>query len=516
MRVELRALRRADGGLEVTVADDGAGFAASAGGSGLGLSNIRERLRQMYGDTAALTLEGAPGRRCGCDAEPAAGTCFEAMNMSSMSSAPTAKAPTALIADDEDLPRAELRRMLATAWPELQVVAECEDGPAAVEALDAHAPQIAFLDIRMPGMNGLDVARAASGRCHTVFTTAYDSHAVAAFDAGAVDYLLKPINAERLAQAVLRLRERLRGQAVVPDLDALLQRLGQRLHSGMAGARGAGDGPARLRWLSASVGETIKMFAIDEVLFFQSDEKYTRVVTATDEAHVRKPLREISDGLDPDDFWQVHRGTVVRASAIARAQRDELGPHHAAPATAPRNPGGEPGLGLALQAHVAAAARRWSAPMRAGRGRAGLRLRAASARRRRPAILLGPCARLARCPSRLANPCPAPTRPQPAFDAALLFDAAPAALLHVGADGELLRVNAAARELCGAAVDARARRWPGRASDPAEVAHAAAGHPRRAGWLAAARRQRASCGCSQPAAARRRLGDGTAPRRRTD
>ena len=232
----------------------------------------------------------------------------------------TLMSPTALIADDEDLPRAELRRMLARAWPELQVVAECEDGPAAVEALAVHAPQIAFLDIRMPGMNGLDVARAASGRCHTVFTTAYDSHAVAAFDAGAVDYLLKPINAERLAQAVARLQERLRGPvAAMPDLEALLQRLGQRLQGGESPA------PARLRWLSASVGETIKMFAIDEVLFFQSDEKYTRVVTASDEAHVRKPLREISDSLDPDEFWQVHRGTVVRASAIARAQRDELG-----------------------------------------------------------------------------------------------------------------------------------------------------------------------------------------------
>ena len=239
----------------------------------------------------------------------------------SMSSIP--RFPTALIADDEDLPRAELRRMLASAWPELQVVAECEDGPAAVEALAVHAPQIAFLDIRMPGMNGLDVARAASGRCHTVFTTAYDSHAVAAFDAGAVDYLLKPINAERLAQAVARLRERLRGPAAGPDLDALLLRLGQRLRGGESG--GESPAPARLRWLSASVGETIKMFAIDEVLFFQSDEKYTRVVTATDEAHVRKPLREIADSLDPDDFWQVHRGTVVRASAIARAQRDDLG-----------------------------------------------------------------------------------------------------------------------------------------------------------------------------------------------
>jgi DNA-binding LytR/AlgR family response regulator len=145
-------------------------------------------------------------------------------------------APTALIADDEDLPRAELRRMLATAWPELRVVAECEDGPAAIEAIEAHAPQIAFLDIRMPGMNGLDVARAASGRCHAVFTTAYDSHAVAAFDAGAVDYLLKPIAADRLAQAVARLRERLRGAAAAPDLEQLVQRLAGHLHGAGAAA----------------------------------------------------------------------------------------------------------------------------------------------------------------------------------------------------------------------------------------------------------------------------------------
>lgn len=227
-------------------------------------------------------------------------------------------APTALIADDEDLPRTELRRMLAAAWPELRVVAECEHGPAAVEAIEAHAPQIAFLDIRMPGCSGLDVARAASGRCHTVFTTAYDSHAVAAFEAGAVDYLLKPIAADRLAQAVARLRERLQGRAEAPELEALVQRLAGRL-------QGGGEAAPRLRWLSASVGDTIKMFAIDEVLFFQSDEKYTRVVTASDEAHVRKPLREIADGLDPEDFWQVHRGAIVRASAIARAQRDELG-----------------------------------------------------------------------------------------------------------------------------------------------------------------------------------------------
>jgi DNA-binding LytR/AlgR family response regulator len=151
-----------------------------------------------------------------------------------------------------------------------------------------------------------------------VFTTAYDSHAIEAFEAGAVDYLLKPVQAERLAQAVQRLKDRLSAQQPAADLDGLVARLASKLQGIDA------DAP-RLRWISASVGDTIKMFSIHEVLFFQSDEKYTRVVTADDEAHVRKPLKEISAGLDPDLFWQVHRGTVVRADCIARAQRDELG-----------------------------------------------------------------------------------------------------------------------------------------------------------------------------------------------
>jgi DNA-binding LytR/AlgR family response regulator len=236
---------------------------------------------------------------------------------------PENRTPTALIADDEPLPRAELRRMLAIAWPELRIVAEQEDGPSAVEALDEQQPDFAFLDIRMPGASGLDVARAASGRCHVVFTTAHDNHAVAAFEAGAVDYLLKPIAVERLAQAVARLRQRWAARSAAPDLAALVERL--------AGAAGLGPGAVagaaatRLRWVSASVGDTIKLFGIDDVLFFQSDEKYTRVVTTNDEAHVRKSLRELAEGLDPEEFWQVHRGTIVRASQIVRATRDELG-----------------------------------------------------------------------------------------------------------------------------------------------------------------------------------------------
>ena len=237
--------------------------------------------------------------------------------------------PTALIADDEDLPRAELRRMLQQAWPELQLLADCEHGDAALDLLDAAPVDVAFLDIRMPGASGLQVARAASGRCHVVFTTAYDNHAIEAFEAGAVDYLLKPIRADRLEQCVERLRARLHRQQAAPALDALVDQLAERLRPrdvlGAPGAPGATGSGERLRWISASVGDTIKLFGIDDVLFFQSDEKYTRVVTATDEAHVRKPLKEIAEGLDPEAFWQVHRGVIVRAAAIGRAQRDEMG-----------------------------------------------------------------------------------------------------------------------------------------------------------------------------------------------
>lgn len=224
---------------------------------------------------------------------------------------------TAIIADDEDLPRKELRRMLAAIWPELEIVAECEHGTDALEAIHVHAPDLAFLDIRMPGMSGLDVAHAIKGRCHAVFTTAYDSHALEAFGAGAVDYLLKPVAPLRLAEAVARLKERLERQQAAPDLSQLMAALDQRLRAPAASER--------IRWISASVGDTIKMFPVDKILFFTSDEKYTRVVSSDDEAHVRKPLKELIEGLDPELFWQIHRSIVVRADAIARAQRDEMG-----------------------------------------------------------------------------------------------------------------------------------------------------------------------------------------------
>ena len=223
---------------------------------------------------------------------------------------------TAIIADDEDLPRKDLRRLLNELWPELRIVAECEHGADALEAIHEHQPDIAFLDIRMPGMTGLDVAHAVKGRCHAVFTTAYDSYAIDAFSCGAVDYLLKPVSTARLAEAIDRLKTRLASQQPVPDLSQSMSALDKRLRP---------EVPERIRWISASVGDTIKMFAIEKILFFSSDEKYTRVVCAHDEAHVRKPLKDIMEGLDSEQFWQIHRSVVVRADAIVRAHRDEMG-----------------------------------------------------------------------------------------------------------------------------------------------------------------------------------------------
>jgi DNA-binding LytR/AlgR family response regulator len=229
--------------------------------------------------------------------------------------------PSAIIADDEDLQREDLRRMLAQSWPELEIVALCEDGHDAVDAIARLRPDVAFLDIRMPGVSGLEVAGASAGACRVVFTTAYDSHAIEAFGLGAVDYLLKPVAQDRLAQSVARLREQI-GSKVGSKVDgaALLQAMAELDRRLREGAR-----EERIRWISATAGSTIKIFPIEEVLFFESDARYTRVVSATDEGLIRKPLKELQAGLDPDQFWQIHRGAVVAVRAIARARRDELG-----------------------------------------------------------------------------------------------------------------------------------------------------------------------------------------------
>ena len=229
---------------------------------------------------------------------------------------------TCIVAEDESILRHSLVAELKRAWPQLSVVAECEDGASAVEALAEHTPDVAFLDIRMPGVSGLDVARAVVEQGGlVVFTTAYDDYAVRAFDAGAVDYLLKPVQPARLEQAVARLRERLqerRAGADGPDLHALIDGLESRLRP---------QGERLIRWISASAGDSVRMFGIDEVLFFQAQEKYVRVVAGSGEGVIRTPLKDLLAGLDPDAFWQVHRGTVVRVQAIDRVSKNELGRH---------------------------------------------------------------------------------------------------------------------------------------------------------------------------------------------
>jgi DNA-binding LytR/AlgR family response regulator len=223
---------------------------------------------------------------------------------------------TAIIAEDEKPLRDALRAMLGIVWPELDVVAECEDGIAAMEAIAAHRPDLCFLDIRMPGVSGLDVARAAvAAKSLVVFTTAYDEYAVRAFEAGAVDYLLKPLQPERLGRAVERLQERLQ-DGDDDDADARVDALESALRP--SGAR-------LIRWISAAVGDSVRMIGIEHVLFFQAQDKYVRVVAADGEAIIRTPIKELLAGLDPDAFWQVHRGTVVRVSAIDRLRKDELG-----------------------------------------------------------------------------------------------------------------------------------------------------------------------------------------------
>lgn len=220
-----------------------------------------------------------------------------------------------LLAEDEAPQREALRAQLARHWPELELVAVCEDGDAALDAAARLRPQLAFLDIRMPGASGIEVARqvvAAGGL--VVFTTAYDEYAVRAFEAGAIDYLLKPVQDTRLVQAIERLRER--GRTPADDLAARIEQLAFRLDATRAPA---------LRWITASVGDSVRLFDIDEVLYLQAQEKYVRVVTAAAEAVVRTPLKELLAGLDPERFWQVHRGTVVQVAAIERLRRNELG-----------------------------------------------------------------------------------------------------------------------------------------------------------------------------------------------
>jgi DNA-binding LytR/AlgR family response regulator len=224
--------------------------------------------------------------------------------------------PSAILAEDEPILRTQLEAKLAKLWPELDIVASVEDGAAALEALEDRGADLMFLDIRMPEMTGVEVARLVAGRAHVVFVTAYDEYAIQAFEAGAVDYLLKPATEERLALAVERLKAKL---ATPPrDLNEVLSRIADRLQPKRE----------RLQWIRATVGQNLRLIPVADVLYFQSDEKYTRVVTADGEALIKTPIREITEGLDPDAFWQIHRSTVVNVHAIAAVTRDFRGQAH--------------------------------------------------------------------------------------------------------------------------------------------------------------------------------------------
>ncbi|MFT5533462.1 MAG: DNA-binding LytR/AlgR family response regulator [Candidatus Paceibacteria bacterium] len=226
--------------------------------------------------------------------------------------------PTALIADDERLMRDQLRLRLVQVWPELVIVAEARNGDEAIELAAEHRPDLVFLDIRMPGKSGLDAAQAIGSASHIVFVTAYDQYAIDAFERGAIDYLLKPAEPERLRLTVARLKVRLAAPPAPPlALDAMLTQLAQQL--------GLTTKPDYLQWIQASVGQELRLIAVSEVLFFQSDDKYTRVQTARFEALIRKPVRELVAELDPARFWQIHRSTLVNADAIAGVTRDLRG-----------------------------------------------------------------------------------------------------------------------------------------------------------------------------------------------
>ncbi len=228
----------------------------------------------------------------------------------------------AIIADDERLMREQLRSRLSEVWPDLQVVAEVKNGREAVDAVREFKPDLAFLDIRMPGMTGVEAAREIGDACHIVFITAYGEYAVEAFEQGAVDYVLKPADRERLELTVARLRKRLSEKPA--DLSALLAELSAKI-DGIPAPGTTATGAEYLQWIQASMGQQLRMIPIADVLFFTSDEKYTRVQTETYEALIRKPIKELVEELDPTQFWQIHRSTIVNVKAIAGITRDFRG-----------------------------------------------------------------------------------------------------------------------------------------------------------------------------------------------
>jgi len=218
---------------------------------------------------------------------------------------------TALIAEDEPLLAAEIREELARLWPELEICAIVHDGHEALREIDHHQPQVLFLDVKMPGLTGVEVARVMGARAHVIFITAFDQYAVQAFEEGAVDYLLKPLDPARLARALRRVKDRLARPPA--DLSGLLEQL-QR-----------GPVADRLRWITVLHGRDVQLITVENVLYFRADNKYIAVVTAEGESLITTPLKDLIERLDPAVFWQIHRSVVVNMNHIASATRDEMG-----------------------------------------------------------------------------------------------------------------------------------------------------------------------------------------------
>ncbi len=225
---------------------------------------------------------------------------------------------TALIADDEPLLRDALERLLARAWPELEVVAMARHGREAIEMFDAKHPDVCFLDVHMPGINGVEVAHHIGGRAHLVFVTAYEQYAVQAFSQGALDYLVKPVEPARLAETVMRLKERMRTAQPALQTELLLRELASALQ------RSAPRTP--LRWLRASTGQTVRLIPVEDVDFLRSGEKYTLIAWHDEagesrDALIRLPLKDLLLQLDASEFARVHRSVVVRLGAISHVTR---------------------------------------------------------------------------------------------------------------------------------------------------------------------------------------------------
>ena len=224
----------------------------------------------------------------------------------------------AIIADDEDQLRSYLKSRLSDVWPELIISGEARNGQEALEMIRKTHPHIAFLDIRMPGLSGMDVAKKIGGSCWVVFITAYDHYAVEAFESEAIDYLLKPVTRERLEKTTNRLKKQI---ATASEPPADLSKMVERMMTTLANK----DMSSYLQWIRTQQGEEIRLIAVEEVYYFKASDKYTLVITKEGESLIRKPIKELADELDPNTFWRIHRGTIVNAACIANMSRSLTG-----------------------------------------------------------------------------------------------------------------------------------------------------------------------------------------------